>query len=126
MAGFLEVFGYAIRDRADMPGNPARRDDHNIRDGAFATQVDFHNLLSLHVVQAAQEQANRVLNIRADWSGHGMKRDYIRLASHQRGQGHTLLLIDSRTSANSIRSTILASHGVVSMTPIEVSLVHYG
>ena len=76
--------------------------------------------LGLHLVQAVEEQANRVLDVQSDRSGHGVKRNDFRLASHQSGQGQSLLLSGPRTSASFICTTILARNGVDSMTSVTI------
>jgi len=62
-AGFLETFGNVFRDRADMPVNPARGDDHVVGKCRFTAKVDGDRFFRLHIVEAGEDQFQGLVGV---------------------------------------------------------------
>src|SRR5258705_6371595 len=58
-----EVVEHARRDRADMTVGRTGRHNHVVGDRGFATEVDGEGVLGLHIVEAREDKAKRLLGI---------------------------------------------------------------
>jgi len=62
-AGFLQALGHVFRDRANVPVCPAGSDDHVVGKCGFAAKVDGDRFFRLHVVQAGEDQIQRLVGV---------------------------------------------------------------
>ncbi|GCC49338.1 hypothetical protein chiPu_0033557 [Chiloscyllium punctatum] len=61
---FLEALRHILRDRTNVPVGPAGGDDHVVGVCGFAAKVDGDRLFRLHVIEAREDQAQRLVGIR--------------------------------------------------------------
>ena len=62
-SALLETFGDVLRDRTDMPVNPAGGDDHVIGKGRFAAKVYGDRVFRLHIVQAGEDHIQGLVGV---------------------------------------------------------------
>ena len=63
--GLAQVFEHAIRHRSHMAVGPRGGHDHVVGDGGIIAQVDGGGVLGLHVVEAREDDAERLVGVRS-------------------------------------------------------------
>ena len=63
-SGPMKVLQHLIGHRPDMAIGPSRGHDHVVGDCGFGTQIDYGGILSLHVVEAREDDAKRLIGVR--------------------------------------------------------------
>jgi hypothetical protein len=75
---FLEAFGDIFRDRADVPGSPARGDDHVVGKCGFAAKVDGDRFFRLHIVEAGEDHIQGLVGVGLRLQGRSFGRCFTR------------------------------------------------
>jgi len=63
-AGFAQILDHAVGHRADMALRAAGRHHHGVGDRGLSGEIDVDDILGLHVVEAREDDAKRLLGRR--------------------------------------------------------------
>ena len=74
----LQAFQDIFRNRADVPVGPARGDDHEVGKRGFAAKVDGDRLFRLHILEAGEDQVQRLVGVRLRLQGRILGRCFTR------------------------------------------------
>ena len=78
-SGFLEALGHILRDRTDVPVDPAGGDDHVIGKCGFAAKVDGDRFFRLHIVQAGEDHIQGLVGVGLRLQGRSLGRCFTRV-----------------------------------------------